>query len=679
MPDSAQYAFGPYALDPARRLLLCGGEPVPVTARAFDVLLALVERRDRTVEKDELLRLVWPDTIVEEANLSQQIFTIRKLLGHSEQQPYIATVPRRGYRFVAEVRAAEAQPAAAVQGAAGASEAAQPARAAVALARLAMPIDSRAPLALGANGAIAIAPDGSRVVYVGMADGTTRLFARALDRFEAAAIPGTEGASHPFFSPDGAWIGFQSGRRLQIVALAGGPPITLCDVTELRGATWSSAGEIIFAPGPTSGLWRVRASGGAAEPLTAVDFDAGERTHRWPHALAGGRGVIFTVGHAGAVSFDEASLAVADVETGAHRELLRHGTDGRAVGGDLMWARGGSLMAAPFDAAAGRIASGARHVQGGVAMGATGVAHFAVSGGGVLVHVPGQAQTLRRTLVTVDRAGDVVAAHAGGEALEEPRVEPGGRGVLVSLRGRRSDLWRCDCARGALERMTFDGENFAGIWGPDAGTITFSSSRDGGPSDIYAVRAGSADAPQLLIASEFDKAASSWSPDGSALLFTEYHPGTGADIWVLHRAAERAEPFVRTRFNEYSPVFSPDGRHVAYATDESGRPEVHVVSFPGAGAKCQLSTDGGSEPVWSRDGRELYYRSGDRLMRVDVSRGPGDAGVPTTMFEGKFVPGTVTLANYDVAADGVSFLMVQPEPTETPSMLLVTLDFRPSS
>lgn len=669
MPPSAQYSFGPYALDAARRLVMRGSEPVPLTARAFDVLLALLERRGQTVEKDELLRLVWPGTIVEEANLSQQIFTIRKLLGHSEQQPYIATVPRRGYCFVGPV-----QETAARAEAQGAPEPAAAAPAAAASVRLAIPINPLTPLVLGANGAIAVSPDGLRVVYLAMANGTRQLFVRALDRFEAAAIPGTEGASHPFFSPDGEAIGFQSGRKLQTVAFAGGPPVTLCEVTELRGASWGAGGDIVFAPGPASGLWRVRASGGAASPVTAVDVDNGERTHRWPHMLPGGRGVVFTIGHEGAESFDEASLAIAEVATAAHRVLLRHGTDGRAVGGRLVWARGGSIMAAPFDARSGQVERGVHQVQAGVAMGATGIGHFACSRNGVLVHVPGLAQTLRRTLVSVDRAGGVGARHASGDALEEPRVEPGGRGVLVSLRGRRSDLWRCDGARGAQERMTFEGENFAGIWGPGAGVITFSSSRGGGPSDIYSVRAGTADAPELLIASEFDKAASSWSSDGSMLLFTEYHPDTGADIWVLDRAADRARPLVRTRFNEYSPVCAPDGRHVAFATDESGRPEIQVMPFPDAGAKRQVSIDGGSEPVWSRDGRELYYRSGDRLMRVDLSRGPEDAGVPTTLFEGKFVSGTVTLANYDVAEDGESFLMVQAEATAAPSMLLVTLN-----
>lgn len=674
MSQSAPYVFGPFALDPARRVLTRGSELVPLTARAFDVLLALIERHGETVEKDALLRQVWSDTIVEEANLSQQIFTIRKLLGHSEQQPYIATVPRRGYCFVAEVR--EAAPRAGDRAAAKA-EAAMAPPAAGRVARLAIPIDPRTPLAPGPNGALAIAPDGSRIVFAAMTGGRPQLFLRALDRFDAVAIPGTEGAAHPFFSPDGETIGFQSGRRLQTLALAGGPPITLCEVADLRGASWGAGGDIVFSPSPTSGLWRVPASGGAATPLTAVDFDAGERTHRWPHLLPGGRGVLFTIGHAGAESFDEASLAIADLATGAHRVLMRHATDGRVAAGRLLWARGGSILGAAFDAAAGQIEGSARQMQTGVAMGATGIAHFDCSENGVLVHMPGQAQSLRRMLVSVDRTGTAGTVHASGQALEEPRVEPGGRGVLVSLRGRSSDLWRCDCSRGALERMTFEGENFAGIWGPGAGAITFSSSRDGGPSDIYSTRAGSAHVSELLVASEFDKAASSWSPDGSMLLFTEYHPDTGADIWVLDRPADRARPLVRTRFNEYSPVFSPDGRHVAYVTDETGRPEIQIVSFSDGGTKHQISIDGGSEPVWSRDGAELFYRSGDRLMRVDMTRGPADAGIPTTMFEGKFVSGTVTLANYDVASDGESFLMVQPEAADAPSMLLVTLGGAP--
>jgi Tol biopolymer transport system component len=660
---AVRYTFGPYELDATRRLLTRGADPVTMTARTFDVLLALIERHGRTVEKDELLGIVWPDTIVEESNISQQIFTIRRLLGHSEEHPYVATVSRRGYQFVAPVDVHDGAPATAPVSAA-------PMRGPI---RLAVPIAPAAPLAPGVTGALAISPDGSCLVFIAAAGESTQLFLRPIDRFETTPIPGTEGALHPFFSPDGRSVGFQSGRRLRIASLDGGPPLSLCDVADLRGATWGGGGDIVFAPGPTAGLWRVSATGGAAMPLTVVDVDAGERTHRWPHVTPDGAAVVFTIGYAGAASFDEASLAVARLSGEPHRVILRHATDGRCVNRSLLWGRGGSLMEAPFDPTALEIAGSARHVQTGVAMAATGVAHFACSANGVLAHVPGEAQTLKRTLVRVGRDGRIDARHARGEALEEPRVSPDGRGVLVSLRGRSSDLWRFDCARGTLERLTFEGENFAGIWGPDAGAITFSSSHGGGSSDIHSARSGAGEPPELLVASEFDKAGSCWSPDGSLLLFVEYHPDTGADIWVLDRAARRATSFVRTRFNEYSPVFSPDGRLVAFTTDETGRPEIQVSPFAEPAARRQVSTDGGSEPVWSRDGRELYYRSGDRLMRVDMSRGPVDPGVPMTMFEGRFVSGTVTLANYDVAADGQSFFMVQEDVTPAPTAVCVTI------
>lgn len=668
MPEARQYRFGPYLLDPSRRLLTRGSDPVPLTARAFDVLLVLIEQSGRTVEKDELLRRVWPDTVVEEANLSQQIFTIRKLLRHSDDDPYIATVPRRGYRFVAPV---------AEIGAPAASTPLQPPSAERPPLRLAIPVE-HAELALGAEGVVAVTPDGSAVVFAASHGGTPRLFLRRLSDFHAAEIPGTEGASHPFLSPDGSWVGFHARRRLQKVALAGGPPVALADVADLRGAAWSPSGVIVFAPAPTSGLWQIAESGGAATPLTTVDHDAGERTHRWPHALPDGRGIVFTVGHAGAASFDEASLAVGEIGRSGHRLILQHATDGRYVpAGRLMWARGGVLLAADFDEESRRVESPARPVQSGVATAATGVAHFAVSASGTLVHVPGHAQSLRQSLVAVDRSGKIAAHHVRGEALEEPRVAPDGRSVIVSLRGRTSDLWRYEFARGALARVTFEGENFAGVWGPRAGMLTFSSSRGGGPSDLYVVQTDRPAAPELLVASEFDKAAGSWLHDGSTLVFTEYHPDTGADLWILDAAAERARPFVRTQFNEYAPAFSPDGRYIAYTTDESGRPEIQLVSYPDATGKRQLSTEGGAEPVWSRDDRELFYRRGDRLMRVDMSRGPEEAGIPVTVFEGKYVTGTVTLANYDISADGTHFLIVQADAAAPPAAFFVTIGWTP--
>ena len=383
--------------------------------------------------------------------------------------------------------------------------------------------------------------------------------------------------------------------------------------------------------------------------------------------------MIFTVGRSGATSFDEASLAVVSMSRPGHRLVLQHATDGRSVSDSrLVWTRGAAIFAADFDPDSGQVTGASRIIQRGVATSATGVAHFACSRSGVLVHVPGEAQTLGRALVTVSRAGVETGRHAKGDSLEEPRWARGGRSAIVSLRQRSSDLWSYDFARGALGRLTFEGENFAGIWGPGADTITFSASH-GGPSDIYLLCPDRSAPPELLVASEFDKVAGAWSPDGSTLVFTEYHPDTGADLWVLNRSSETARPFVATRFNEYAPVFSPDGSHVAYVTDESGRPEVMVVTFPDAAGKRQLSTDGGTEPVWSPNGGELFYRSGNRMMRVDLTRGVANAGIPTTLFEGDYVPGTVTLANYDVSPDATEFLMVRADAAPPPVSLRVTI------
>ncbi len=352
---------------------------------------------------------------------------------------------------------------------------------------------------------------------------------------------------------------------------------------------------------------------------------------------------------------------------------MQHATDGRGLAdGRLVWSRGAALFAAPFDASSGRVVGTARLVQQRVSTSATGVAHYDWSDNGLLLHVPGEAETMRRVLVSVDADGVETQRHFSGESLEEPRLAPGGAAAIVSLRNRRSDLWLYDLARGSLTRLTFDGENFSGIWGPDPNVITFSSSR-GGPSDFYLLRPDRAAVPELLVGSEFDKVAGDWSPDRDSLLYTEYHPETGADLWLLDRRAARARPFIRTRFNEYAAVIAPSGRHAAYVTDESGRAEVVVVTFPDAAFQCQLSTDGGTEPVWSPGGSALLYRNGNRMMRVDLSAGIERAGVPTTLFEGSFVGATITLANYDLSADGSVFLMVRAEQPARPTVIGVTI------
>lgn len=669
MSSESLHQFGPFSLDGMRRTLSRDGERVPMTARTFDVLLALVERAGQTVEKDDLLGIVWPDAVVEEANLTQQVFTIRRMLGTAPGDAgYIVTVARRGYRFVAPVMRVPIAPLDASNRAA-ATPLSQ-------LIRLAMPLPVEAPLGPTPQRVLSVSPDGRTIVYVAAGPAGPRLYKRMLDSFDAVPIPATESAGNPFFSPDGEWIGFTSGKKLLKIPTRGGPPQTICEIQEgeVRGATWAPTGAIIFAPLPAAALWQVSSDGGRPQPFTQLRFAAGERTHRWPHVLPDGRGVLFTLGHADASSFDEASLAVADFDDPQHRIVLNHATDGRCWDSrTVLYGRQGALMAAAFNQCTREVIGASTMVVTGVETSPTGAVHAACSETGVLVHAEGRAQIPAGALLTLGRDGKVLHTRPCEDVVEEPRIAHDGRSAIVGRRGRGSDLWLYDRVRHAFRRVTFNGKSFAGIWGPGTGSLTCSSSV-GGVADLYCLDPDRGIDPKRLLQTEFDKVPGAWSPDGSALVYTEYHPQTGADIWLLVAATGATRPLVHTRFNEFAPTFSPDGRYLAYTSDESGRPEVYVVSLPDGSDKCQISTDGGAEPIWSPDGRELFYRVGHRMMQVDVHDGPDRAGVPATLFERRHVPGVLTgLANYDVAADDGGFLIVVEREAPATVMLHVTI------
>jgi Tol biopolymer transport system component len=224
-------------------------------------------------------------------------------------------------------------------------------------------------------------------------------------------------------------------------------------------------------------------------------------------------------------------------------------------------------------------------------------------------------------------------------------------------------------------RLTFEGDNFAAIWGPGEESITFSSNR-AGACDLFGLRPDSGAAPDVLVASEFDKVAGAWSPDRSTLAYTEYHPETGANIWLFDKATGLSREWLCSRFNEYAPAFSPDGAFLAYTSDQTGRPEVYVAKVSRETGTWQISTDGGAEPVWLPDGRGLVYRNGDRLMAVDIRLGPEQAGVPRTLFEGRYVPGTLTgLANYENGAVAGTFLMVAEDEAPRPGSLAVAVNW----
>ncbi|MBI4463460.1 MAG: PD40 domain-containing protein, partial [Acidobacteria bacterium] len=513
--------------------------------------------------------------------------------------------------------------------------------------------------------AIAFSPDGTQLAYVANRGGVQQLFLRDLDSLEAKPLPGTEGAVSPFFSPDGQWLGFFADQKLKKVSVTGGAPAVLAAAgANGRGGTWGRNGHIIFAPQTESGLWQVPASGGTPEVLTTLDPNKGEGSHRYPHHLPGGKAILFTVGTGG--GWDEARIEALRLDTGERKVLIEGGSDARYVSsGHLTYIRAGTLMAVPFDLNRLEVTGLPVAVEEGVLPSTdnTGSAQAGFSALGWLVYVPGGgARPDERTLVWVDHKGTEQALALPPRPYRAPRVSPDGRRLVMDIdQGNKQDVWVYDISRGTLTRLTYEGSSAFPVWTPDGKKVTFQSRR-GRPWNLYWKPGDGSGGEERLTTSEYGYITASWTPDGQMLAFVEVHPTTGRDIGVLSLIEERkATPFLRTPFNEVEPAFSPDGRWLAYAADESGRNEVYVQPFPGGGQKWQISTEGGSEPVWARDGRELFYRNGDKMMAVSITTQPAfRATKPELLFERHYhsLPPAVT-RNYDIAPDGRRFLMVK--------------------
>jgi eukaryotic-like serine/threonine-protein kinase len=515
--------------------------------------------------------------------------------------------------------------------------------------------------------AVALSPDGTHLAYVARQGGTQQLYLRAMDSLEARPIPGTEGAVNPFFSPDGQWLGFFAGGKLKKVSVSGGAALNLGDAAASRGASWGSQGMIAFAPTNVSALQQVSDAGGAPQPLTRLE--KGDASQRWPEFLPGGKAVLFAAGASG-IAFSDARVAVQSLGTGERRNLIQAGTHPRyAPSGHLVYAQGGSLMAVPFDAQRLEMTGTAVPVVEGVLQSpVTGAAQYSFSSAGSLAYVPGGIQSAQLRLVWVSRNGAEQPLAAPAHAYLNPRLSPDSRRVAVGITEQDSQVWLYDLSRETLTRFTFEGSvNYFPTWTPDGKRIAFQSNKEG-PSNVFWQPADGSGGLERLTTSEYIQAPNSWSPDGQLLAFVEVNPSTQRDIWVLPLGdpgtpgqARKAQPFLRTRFDEAVPRFSPDGRWLAYISNESGRYEIYVQPYPGPGGKWQISTEGGTEPVWNRNGRELFYRSGDKMMAVDIATQPDfAAGTPRMLFEGRYEPAPVPAANYDVSPDGQRFLMLKP-------------------
>jgi Tol biopolymer transport system component/tRNA A-37 threonylcarbamoyl transferase component Bud32 len=509
-----------------------------------------------------------------------------------------------------------------------------------------------------AGPAVALSPDGTQVAYVARQDGTQQLFLRAMDSTESRAVPGTEGGDGPFFSPDGQWLGFFAGGKMKKIAVGGGAAVILGDAVVFRGASWDSRGMIAFPPNAFSTIMQMSDGGGAPQALTR--FEKGENSHRWPEFLPGSKAVLFSAGQ-NTGNWSDGQVAVQSMETGERRNLVEGAAHPRyASSGHLIYAQAGNLVAVPFDPQSLQITGTAVPVVEGVlqSFGAGG-AQYSFSAAGSLVYVPGRLEAQQSQPVWVSRNGAERPLALPARAYRSLRLSPDGRRAAASIDEQGGQVWLYDLSRETLTRFTFEGSNGGPAWTRDGKRIAFSSNKEG-LGNIFWQAADGSGGPEQLTTSEYDQGPTSWAPDGQLLAFSENNPATKNDIWVLQLNDRKSQPFLRTPFAERAARFSPDGRWLAYASNESGRYEIYVQPYPGPGEKWQISTEGGTEAVWNPSGRELFYRSGNKMMAVEIATQPAfSAGKPGVLFEAPYLPSGSPDPNYDVSPDGQRFLMLK--------------------
>jgi serine/threonine-protein kinase len=514
-----------------------------------------------------------------------------------------------------------------------------------------------------------LSPDGSYLAFTSRRGGVRQLYLRAMESLETNVVPDTEDASRPFFSPDGRWVGFFAGGNLKKVSISGGLPVVLCDAPAGRGGSWGENGTIVFTPSARAmGLSQVSAEGGTPQPITTLDSDKGESSHRWPHLLPGGEVVLFT---AYGATFEDVQIIAHSLQTGEQQVLIEGGSQARYVSsGHLLYVQprmAGTLMAVPFDAERLELTGTPVPIVEGVGTPRGDTAGWSVSRLGTLVYLPGGLRSTARSLVWVNREGEAEPLDLPPGPYEFPRLSPDGRQVVVRLGALQSSLWIYDLIDKTFNRLTFEGNDNWPLWTPDGKRVVYASNR-AEPYDLYWIPVDGSGKEELLLAKPEIQVPHSFSPDGKILAHSNLDPTTAHDVWLLPLAdQQQPRPVLQTPAVEFDAQFSPDGRYLAYASNESGRNEVYVRPFPNLQeAKWQISTQGGREAKWAHSGNELFYRSGEGMMAVEITTQPSfRTGTPRLLFEGPYRRSTTpTTAQYDVSADGQRFLMVQEEAQE---------------
>jgi Tol biopolymer transport system component len=507
-------------------------------------------------------------------------------------------------------------------------------------------------------GRLAISPNGRRLVFVAPNEsGRNVLWVRPLDGLSAQPLAGTEDGMHPFWSPDSRFIGFTAAGKLKRIDASGGPAIALADASAIGPGAWNSDNVILFAPTNLTPIHRVSAAGGTLTPLTTLDTSAGESAHRFPFFLPDGGHFLYTA-YGGNVP---RGLFVGSLDGSVHTKLIDGGSNAAYANGFLLFVRDATLMAQPFDpnrlALTGDPVPVAERVLTQPARAST----FSVSQTGELVYLTGE---IGRQLQWVDREGKLIRTIGERRTgYSDLHLSQKGDRVAVSIQaglGDAPDIWTYDLERGTPMRLTSEpGIENAPTWAPDDSRIVFQSNRKNGSFDLYERPSNGSGSDALLLEGDGPKNPTSWSADGKFILYTLGSPASAnRDIWALPLSGDRKPfPFQNARFQEGEAQFSPEGRWVAFTSDESGQSQVYVAPFPGPGGRWPISTGGGRLPRWRRDGKELFFEVPGGIAVAEVSGDKDVFHVGPTRFLLRGVLGGGARRRWDVAPDGQHFLV----------------------
>jgi serine/threonine-protein kinase len=518
--------------------------------------------------------------------------------------------------------------------------------------------------------AFAISPDGTRLAYVVSKGVSTELRVRSLDSEESAVIPGTEGAQHPFFSPDGKWIAFNGGVKLKKVAVSGGSPVTLGEAGGFRGGVWAEDGRIYYVPNQYVPIARIPAGGGTPENVTRIRAAEGEQQHRWPELLPGGRVLLYAIGSGS--DWDDATIVAERLDTGERKVLVKGGTFPRVLpSGQLVYARAGALYAVAFDAKSLTVEGSPVEVMRGVYIDPSGFAAMDVSRTGMLVTAPSDSIVGDLMLSWVDRAGRGEPLNLPRQPYLTPAISPDGTRVALGIGNAIGVL---DLGRLALAKLTLGARAENPVWSTD-GRRLYLGLEKGQHYEVFWKASDDSGSEQIAFASDIYENPVQMSSDGARLL-TFRIPPDGQNELLLRDVGPgvvRGEPklLVKSPYFDGFATLAPGGRFVAYQAQESGRPEIYVRPTSGEDRKWQVSSDGGAGPLWSPDGKEIFYLCGMKFMAVPVEPQGEDfrVGTPKVLFENH------EIYYYDVTRDGKKFFVAENPNPGTSSHLDVVLNW----